>query len=130
MGVQFGPDNNQGVLDRTIRASTAKCPSLNLTVCQLESFRRQRSAGDGVCSEDSFVVVVATKFPGASDYPVELWVNSNWKGKSYEVRVSITSLLSLCRSLRSLVLTLVVDVVKVGIWHQGGTWHRKCARCP
>ena len=103
--------NNQGVLDRIVRASTAKCPSLNLTVCELESFRRQSSAGDdalctaGFCSEDSFVVVESTKCPGISDYPDELWANSNFMGKSYMVSVSITSLLSLSRSLCSLVLT-------------------------
>ena len=37
---------SQEVLDRVVLASTAKCPSLNLTLCELESFRRQGSAGD------------------------------------------------------------------------------------
>jgi von Willebrand factor type A domain len=96
LGVQA--NNNQGVLDRIVRASTAKCPSLNLTVCELESFRRQSSAGDdalctpGFCSEDSFVDVEATKCPGISDYPNDLWANSIQKGESYEVSLSIISM--------------------------------------
>ena len=83
--------NQQAAIDRIVKASTANCPSLNLTLCELESFRRLSSAGDeaicdlNACNASDFVQVEATKCPSVSDYPQYLWINSNFLGKSYEV---------------------------------------------
>lgn len=94
LGVESGSNQQGVVLDRIVRASTAKCPSLNLTVCEIESYRRQSSTGDdalcapGFCSVDSFVVVESTKCPSVSDYPDELLANSNFLNKTYTVSLS------------------------------------------
>jgi len=88
--------NQQAAIDRIVKASTANCPSLNLTLCELESFRRLSSAGDeaicdlSACNASDFVQVEATKCPSVSDYPQYLWINSNFAGKSYLDRVCCT----------------------------------------
>jgi len=88
--------NRQAAIDRIVKASTANCPSLNLTLCELESFRRLSSAGDeaicdlSACNASDFVQVEATKCPSVSDYPQYLWINSNFAGKSYLDRVCCT----------------------------------------
>ena len=72
--------NQQAAIDRIVKASTANCPSLNLTLCELESFRRLSSAGDeaicdlNACNASDFVQVEATKCPSVSDYPQYLWI--------------------------------------------------------
>lgn len=89
LGVQAG---DQATLDRVVAASTAKCPSLNLTKCELESYRRQSSTGDealcnvGECSASDFVNVEATECPSVTDYPTNLWNNVNQRSVEYQVR--------------------------------------------
>jgi hypothetical protein len=65
---------------------------LKLENCQLESFRRQSSAGDeGLCSNnctsDEFVQVEEEKCPFTNDYPTDLWDNLEDAGLPYEDRV-------------------------------------------
>ena len=90
LGVETG---DPAVLDQIVLASTAKCPTLNLTLCELESFRRQSATGDeslcfaGNCSADDYVQVEPMKCESVSDYPSNLWQNANTKGKSYAVRI-------------------------------------------
>ena len=83
-------------LDQTVLASTAKCPTLNLTLCVLESFRKLSVAGNeslcfaGNCSGDDFVQVEPIKCESVSDHPSNLWANTNVNGKnSYAVRIKI-----------------------------------------
>jgi uncharacterized protein YegL len=80
---------SQETLDRVIRQSTARCPSLNLTLCELESYR-----GDGSCFSGTtdvspvcdFVEIEASKCSGTHDYPQNLWANTNWKDLDYADR--------------------------------------------
>ena len=93
LGVETG---DPAVLDQIVLASTAKCPTLNLTLCELESFRRQSSTGNeslcsvGNCTADDFVQVEPMKCESVSDYPSNLWQNANSKGKSYAVRIYLS----------------------------------------
>ena len=89
LGVDTG---DPAVLNQIVLASTAKCPTLNLTLCELESYRNQSSSGNkslcfaGTCSANDFVQVEPIKCESVSDYPSNLWVNILFKGRSYEVR--------------------------------------------
>lgn len=74
-------------LDRVIRQSTARCPSLNLTLCELEAYR-----GDGSCFSGAngvggaacdFVEIEASECTGTHDYPKDLWANTNWEGLDF-----------------------------------------------
>jgi hypothetical protein len=81
---------SQEALDWAILNSKAKCPSLNLSICEMESFRHQGAAGDEAlctakCSENEFITIEPAKCPSPSDYPDELWNNIDSKGKDYEV---------------------------------------------
>jgi len=84
---------NEAAVQRIVQASTANCPSLNLTLCELESFRRLSSAGDeaicdvNACNASDFVQVEAAKCPSVADYPDYLWMNANYSGKPYFNRV-------------------------------------------
>lgn len=84
---------NEAAVQRIVQASTANCPSLNLTLCELESFRRLSSAGDeaicdvNACTASDFVQVEAAKCPSVADYPDYLWMNANYIGKPYFNRV-------------------------------------------
>jgi len=84
---------NEAAVQRIVQASTANCPSLNLTLCELESFRRLSSAGDeaicdvNACNASDFVQVEAAKCPSVADYPDYLWMNANYIGKPYFNRV-------------------------------------------
>jgi len=86
LGVEEG---SQESIDRIVLTSTAKCPTINLTLCELESYRRQGSAGNAAlctsnCSSDDFVKVEDESCSTISDYPRFLWGNTNNLDKSYE----------------------------------------------
>jgi len=78
-------------LQRIINQSTAKCPTLELTLCELESFRRRGSAGDlslctSNCTASDFVEIEPGKCGTEHDYPKDLWSNTEEQGLSYEAR--------------------------------------------
>jgi len=80
---------SQKTLERVIKHSTAKCPSLELDLCTMESFRRSGSAGDDAlctneCSNEDFADIEPEKCTTQHDYPRELWANTNAEGLSYE----------------------------------------------
>ena len=83
----------QSSIARIVLSSTARCPSLNLTLCELESYCHQSATGDqaipfaGNCSTSDFVKVEATKCASVSDYASDVWANTNYEGKSYAVSV-------------------------------------------
>jgi Mg-chelatase subunit ChlD len=79
LGIQSGTDSNES-FRRIVQRSTAICPALNLTTCELESYRRQGTVGDqalcsNVCKEADFVQVEEEKCPAVDDYPHDLWKN-------------------------------------------------------
>jgi len=88
LGVDKGSTDT---LDRVIRRSTAKCPTLELSLCELESKRRQGSAGDDAmcttsCTTSEFVDIEPEKCSSLPDYPTDLWANHDEEGMSYEDR--------------------------------------------
>lgn len=90
VGIALGGDESTS-LQRIIRQSTAKCPSLELTLCELESFRRRGSAGDfslctSNCTASDFVEIEPQKCGVEHDYPKDLWVNTQEEGLTYEER--------------------------------------------
>ena len=65
---------------RVVERSTARCPRLELTACELESYRQSNLGGsDGSCNVDctvqDLVQVQEEKCPFVSDYPGDVWVN-------------------------------------------------------
>jgi hypothetical protein len=90
LGLEAG---SQEALDQVVLASTARCPSLHLSLCELESFRRQGAAGSEAlctsnCTEDDFVQIEAEECPFVHDYPQDLWQNNDDQGVAYLVRSS------------------------------------------
>uniref|UniRef100_A0A7S4NES1 VWFA domain-containing protein n=2 Tax=Odontella aurita TaxID=265563 RepID=A0A7S4NES1_9STRA len=83
------PDTLKEIVDK----SMAICPTLNLTQCTLQSYRKFGKSGEDamcagvMCSEGDFVDVEPKKCSGMSDYPSNLWANNLLQGKSYEDRV-------------------------------------------
>jgi hypothetical protein len=64
---------------------------IELTICELESFRRSGSVGDdalctSTCNSTNFVQVEEVACSLASDYPKDLFINEDLKGLSYEER--------------------------------------------
>ena len=83
---------SQESINRIALVSTARCPTLELELCELESFRRNGAAGDEAlcttnCTEDDFVQIEEESCPFVTQYPSELWVNDDYMGLSYEDRV-------------------------------------------
>jgi hypothetical protein len=90
LGLEPGRGSQESI-NRVALVSAARCPTLKLEFCQLESFRRQSSAGDeGLCSSnctaDELVQVVESKCPFTNDYPTDLWNNIEDAGLPYEDR--------------------------------------------
>ena len=77
------------MLDRFVALSTARCPKLELSDCELEALR-YLGGGDeatcGVCNSTSYAGIVPQKCPFISDLPNNLWANTDMEGKSYEDR--------------------------------------------
>jgi len=77
-------------LERAVRRSTAKCPSLeSLSLCELESYRRTGFAGNDAlcsnnCTESDFVPIEPEQCKTVSDYPTDLWANIDEMGIPYE----------------------------------------------
>ena len=91
LGIEPGRGSEESI-NRIALVSTARCPALELGLCQLESFRRQGSSGDeGLCSAnctaDDYVPVQEEKCPFVDDYPTNLWKDVENAGKAYEDRV-------------------------------------------
>ena len=81
---------------RVVLQSTARCPSINLTLCELESYRRQGSAGmealcTSNCSAQDYLQVEEKKCDSISDYPSNLWQNTNTTNVAYSDRVCCTT---------------------------------------
>ena len=93
LGIEPGRGSEESI-NRVALVSTARCPALSLTLCELESFRKQASAGGEAglcapqnCTEADYVQVEETKCPNVTDYPTDLWVSVENAGLSYEERV-------------------------------------------
>lgn len=74
--------------------STAKCPVIDLTQCELESFRRRgisRTNEDAICTNNctssEFVQIEEQECPIASDLPTYLWTDNGGLGRTAEERL-------------------------------------------
>lgn len=75
--------------ERVVRRSTARCPRISLTQCEIESYRRQGTARNAAlcsrnCTDGDFVAVEEQSCPFVSDYPRNLWENVLNEGIAYE----------------------------------------------
>jgi len=91
---RLGNANAKEILSRLVDGSRAKCHSLEVTPCVLESFRRRGSAGDnalcfpGNCTESDFVQIEPEICSTLSDLPSNVFDNGNFSDKtSYEEKV-------------------------------------------
>ncbi len=82
------PVGSQAAIDSIVNQAFAVCPTLNLTPCLLESYRKSTGNNSvcGICSTRD--VVVEANCPNVSYFPNYLWENNNNLGKSFEVSSS------------------------------------------
>jgi hypothetical protein len=86
------PDGSEESLNRIVRRSSAVCPTIDLALCELESFRRSSSAGDGAlcttnCTASDYFEIEEQACALINDYPHELFIHNVLEGLSYEERV-------------------------------------------
>ena len=88
------PIGSELTLELLEERSTAKCPAIELTHCERESFRRRgitRVNNDALCTDnctiDDFVVVEEQQCPTASDLPSYLWTDNLGLDTSAEDRL-------------------------------------------
>ena len=92
LGITPGRGSEESINRVALVSASRGCPRLELDLCELESFRRQGSAGDdGMCSSNctssDYVQVEEEKCPFVSDYPTNLWKGVENAGLPYEERV-------------------------------------------
>lgn len=91
LGIAPGRGSEESI-NRISLVSTARCPILDLGLCELESFRQQGSTGEeGRCSTNctaqDYVQVEEEKCPFVNKYPSDLWTGVGNAGLSYAERV-------------------------------------------
>mmetsp|Transcript_11387 Transcript_11387/g.21552 ORF Transcript_11387/g.21552 Transcript_11387/m.21552 type:complete len:729 (+) Transcript_11387:264-2450(+) len=77
------------MLERFVLLSTARCPKIDLTECELDALRflgGGEGATCGVCNATDYTGIVPEKCGLESDLPSDLWHNTEKEGKSYEER--------------------------------------------
>jgi len=80
------------MLDRFVLLSTAQCPAINLTECQLDALRYLGGGEEATCgrcssgSSSGYPGIVPTECRGVSDLPRNLWDNNDMEGKEYHER--------------------------------------------
>ena len=80
------------MLDRFVLLSTAQCPAINLTECQLDALRYLGGGEEATCgrcssgSSSGYHGIVPTECRGVSDLPRNLWDNNDMEGKEYHER--------------------------------------------
>jgi Mg-chelatase subunit ChlD len=77
------------MLDRFVQLSTARCPKIELTECELDALRflgGGEEATCGVCNATTYAGIVPEKCPFQSDWPNNLYHNTEMEGKSFEDR--------------------------------------------
>ena len=77
LGVPLG---STATFDRVVRSSTAVCPDLDISTCQVESFRRIGPAGNEAsctsnCTESDLVNVEAQACRNQDDFPTDIIAN-------------------------------------------------------
>ena len=68
------------MLQRFIRLSTAQCPKIDLSECQLEGLRYLAGGEEatcGICNSTDYPGIVPTECPFKPDLPKNLWQNTD-----------------------------------------------------
>lgn len=68
------------MLQRFVRLSTAKCPKIDLSECQLEYLRYLaggKEATCGICNPTDYPDIVPKECPLKPDLPTNLWQNTD-----------------------------------------------------
>ncbi|KAK1735864.1 voltage-dependent calcium channel-like protein [Skeletonema marinoi] len=77
------------MLQRFIRLSTAQCPKIDLSDCQLEGLRYLAGGEEatcGICNSTDYPGIIPTECPFKPDLPKNLWQNTDVDGVKYEDR--------------------------------------------
>jgi len=77
------------MLERFVQLSTARCPKIDLTECELDALRFLgvgEEAICGKCNSTEYIGIVPEKCPFQSDFPNNLWDNTYLEGEKYEDR--------------------------------------------
>eukprot|EP00804_Cyclotella_cryptica_P019052 CCRYP_014456-RA/>CCRYP_014456-RA protein AED:0.03 eAED:0.03 QI:213/1/1/1/1/1/3/251/787 len=78
------------VLERFVLLSTARCPKIELSQCELEGLRfiggRENSLC-GVCNNTEYDSNVTNVCPNQRDLPWDVWINTEMRGKNFTERV-------------------------------------------
>lgn len=76
LGVETGSTET---LNKVVLASTATCPTLRMSLCELESYRKQSPAGNEAlctdnCTEDDLIEIKRKRCSAVEDqhYPTDL----------------------------------------------------------
>jgi hypothetical protein len=68
------------MLQRFIHLSTAQCPKIDLSDCQLEGLRYLAGGGEatcGICNSTDYPGIIPTECPFKPDLPKNLWQNTD-----------------------------------------------------
>jgi len=79
-------------VNKIARVSAARCPNLDLTLCELESYRRRGNAGNEAlctteCTAADFVAIEEQSCGPNVTYPTDLWINTDLDDVPYLERV-------------------------------------------
>eukprot|EP00984_Skeletonema_dohrnii_P010400 scaffold4049_cov100-Skeletonema_dohrnii-CCMP3373.AAC.1 len=79
------------MLQRFIRLSTAQCPKIDLSECQLEGLRYLAGGEEATCgicnsSDSDYPGIIPTECPFKPDLPKNLWQNTDVEGVKYTDR--------------------------------------------
>mmetsp|Transcript_26399 Transcript_26399/g.54448 ORF Transcript_26399/g.54448 Transcript_26399/m.54448 type:complete len:718 (-) Transcript_26399:87-2240(-) len=74
------------MLQRFVELSTARCPKIELTECELDALRflggGERTTC-GLCNNTGYDGIIPETCPFHSDWPSQLWANTDMEGKSH-----------------------------------------------
>ena len=84
--------SSTAMLNRFIALSTARCPRLNLTGCELDALRYLGDGDQAICGDcpsvdagsGSYIGIVPQQCRGVSDLPRNVWANNDNAGFSFE----------------------------------------------
>jgi len=93
---------SSSMLQRFVLLSTARCPTLKLTECELDALRffgGGEQATCGICNSTAYIGIVPEKCPFQSDLPNNLWHNTDRESLLYSCTLSLNKLFQLANTL-------------------------------
>jgi len=78
------------MLQRFVQLSSARCPKIDLTECELDAFRFLGGGEEATCEAcnktDGYVGIMPEKCPFQNDLPNNLWHNTDLEGRNFRDR--------------------------------------------